>query len=96
MKTLFELADEEDLIVRAEYTPVDSEGRTIEPFLTALDFIKEKIYFPAYSSEILENIKLDSKSLPGSKAMIMSFDEASPNPGLKPCLPLIRKVIRII
>lgn len=76
MKTLFELADAEDLTVRAEYTPMDPEGRTIEPFLIALGFIKEKIYFPVYSSEILENFKLDSKSLPGTMAEIITFADA--------------------
>ena len=76
MKTLFELADAEDLMVRAEYTPMDSEGRTIEPFLTAMDFMKEKIIFPVYSSEILENFNIDSKSLPGSMTEIFSFAEA--------------------
>ncbi|MBQ7261694.1 MAG: hypothetical protein IJR19_10085 [Lachnospiraceae bacterium] len=43
IKKLFELLDEAELMVRAEYTPLDAEGRTIAPFLTAMGFRQEKL-----------------------------------------------------
>ena len=76
MKTIFELADEEDLMVRAEYTPMDSEGKTIEPFLNALDFIKESAVFPVYCCEALGSFSIDSKNLPGTMSEILTFAEA--------------------
>ena len=75
MKELFELADAEDLMVRAEYTPVDSEGRTLEPFFRALDFLQEDLALPVYYVDELRNFTLDSRSLPGSRSEILTFEE---------------------
>ena len=75
MKKLFELADAEDLMVRAEYTPVDSEGRTLEPFFRALDFLQEDMALPVYYVDELRNFTLDSRSLPGSRSEILTFEE---------------------
>ena len=77
LEKVFELADAEELMVRAEYTPMDSEGKTIEPFLTAMDFMKERIIFPLYQADTIDNISWDSASLPGSRAEIMIFAEVS-------------------
>ena len=75
MKELFELADAEDLMVRAEYTPGDSEGRTLEPFFRALDFLQEDLALPVYYVDELRNFTLDSRSLPGSRSEILTFEE---------------------
>ena len=76
MKKLFELADEENLMVRAEYTPVDSEGATLAPFFRAAGLEQESLIFPIYCMETLKTLKTDSKSLPGSRSEIMTFNEA--------------------
>ena len=68
LEKVFELADAEELMVRAEYTPMDSEGKTIEPFLTAMDFMKERIIFPLYQADTIDNISWDSASLPLSRS----------------------------
>ena len=75
MKELFELADAEDLMVRAEYTPVDSDGRTLEPFFKAMDFLQEDLALPVYYVDELRNFTLDSRSLPGSRSEILTFEE---------------------
>ena len=75
MKKLFELADAEDLMVRAEYTPVDSDGRTLEPFFKAMDFLQEDLALPVYYVDELRNFTLDSRSLPGSRSEILTFEE---------------------
>lgn len=75
MKKLFELADAEDLMVRAEYTPIDSDGKTLEPFFKAMDFLQEDLALPVYYVDELKNFTLDSRSLPGSRSEILTFDE---------------------
>ena len=62
-------------MVRAEYTPVDSEGRTLEPFFRALDFLQEDLALPVYYVDELRNFALDSRSLPGSRSEILTFEE---------------------
>ena len=76
IKKLFELLDEAELMVRAEYTPLDAEGRTIAPFLTAMGFRQEKLIFPIYCFQTAKKIRFDSRALPGSMAQVLSFAEA--------------------
>ena len=76
IKKLFELADAEDLMVRAEYTPLDPDGRTIAPFLTAMGFRQERLIFPIYCFQTAKKIRFDSRVLPGSMAEILSFAQA--------------------
>ena len=73
---LFELAEEAELMVRAEYTPIDAEGRTIAPFLRAMGFMQEKLVFPIYCFQTAKKIRFDSRTLPGSMARVMSFEQA--------------------
>ena len=73
---LFELADEAELMVRAEYTPIDAEGRTIAPFLKAMGFSQEKLIFPIYCFQTAKKIRFDSRTLPGSMARVMTFEQA--------------------
>lgn len=75
MKKLFELADAEDLMVRAEYTAIDSED-TIAPFLTSMDFEETDDTFPISIVNPIEDFLLDAKSLPLGMAEIMTFAEA--------------------
>ena len=63
-------------MVRAEYTPLDAEGRTIAPFLTAMGFRQEKLIFPIYCFQTAKKFRFDSRALPGSMAQVLSFAEA--------------------
>ncbi len=79
MKEIFSLAEAENLSVRVEYTPINSEGKTLKPFFTAMGFMQEEVIFPVYCIDSLENFKLDPRSLSGSMAEIFSFREAPEN-----------------
>ncbi|MCR5404877.1 MAG: GNAT family N-acetyltransferase [Butyrivibrio sp.] len=76
LKRLFELCDSEDLVLRAEYTPIGSEGRTLRPFFTAMGFRQTKAAFTTYCIDSLKSVNVDSRSLPGSRSEIMTFEDA--------------------
>ena len=76
IKKLSELCSSEELMVRAEYTPVDSDGDTIAPFLRAMDFRREDKNYAVCSVERLEHFIIDERSLPPGTSEIMSFMEA--------------------
>ena len=63
MKQIFEYAEADGLMVRVEYTPSDEDVKTLEPFLMALDFVRERIIFPVYCVNKLESFKDISRSL---------------------------------
>lgn len=75
MKELFLLAEAEELMVRAEYTPTDEEGETLKPFFLALGFRQEEVVFPVYCIDSIKNFTLDTRSLPGTMSDILSFRE---------------------
>ncbi len=74
MKALFQLCEDMELEVRAEYTPVDEEGRTLEPFFDFLGFRQESVMFPAYSAYESGNMNFDPKKLRGSMSEIFIRD----------------------
>ena len=75
MKALFKLCEAEELEIRAEYTPIDEEGRTLEPFFESLGFRQESVMFPAYLSYESGNMDFDPGKLRGSRSEIFILSE---------------------
>ena len=76
MEALFKLCEGEELEVRAEYTPLDEEGRTLEPFFEAMGLGQESVTFPTYCVNDLSNVGIDSRSLTGSMSDIIALSDA--------------------
>ncbi len=76
MKALFQLCEAEELEVRAEYTPADEEGMTLEPFFDSLGFRQESVMFPAYSVYEPGNVNFDPGKLRGSMSEIFFLSQA--------------------
>ncbi|MCR5774009.1 MAG: GNAT family N-acetyltransferase [Lachnospiraceae bacterium] len=79
MKKLFELLDEEELMVRAEYDPrplqrdTVEEKDSLEPFFIALGLTEEEITYPSYISEPLKRFTGDIERTDKSGGKIMRF-----------------------
>ena len=75
IEKLSEYTDEMGLGLKAEYTLVDEDARTLEPFFEALDFIEDPVEYPMYCIGRLENLSINVR---GSQSMykgITSFLE---------------------
>ncbi len=71
-----EYTDEMGLGLKAEYTLVNEDAKTLEPFFEALDFIEDPVEYPVYCIGRLENLSINVRGSQNMYKGIMSFLEA--------------------
>ena len=78
LKELLDFEDEGRICIRAEYTMIEEDNKTLYPFFLALDFTEDNTDLPMYYCGLLGDISSDDISLSRVRkdSKIISFAEA--------------------